>query len=102
MATKRGVLDAFGMAIATEPHPDALHTDGAVDRRCHAGVHARLVWPLALPIAILLPALDDLDEALTGRGAAAVGVEHPRDDGVGVLGGEPGEQRDRVLVGAVR
>jgi hypothetical protein len=102
MAKKRGLLDAFGMAIAAEPHPDPLHADGTVDPRCHAGVHARLVWPLALPIAILLPALDDLDEALTGRGAAAVRVEHPRDGDVSVLGGEPPEQRDRVLVAAER
>jgi hypothetical protein len=47
-------------------------------------------------------AADDLGEALTDRGAAALAVEDPSDGGVVVAGGEPGEQRDRVLVGADR
>ena len=39
---------------------------------------------------------------LRGRGAAALGVEHPRDGDVSALGGEPPEQRDRVLVAVER
>jgi hypothetical protein len=38
----------------------------------------------------------------TGRGAAALAVEDPSDGGAVVVGGEPGEQRDRVVVGADR
>ena len=45
---------------------------------------------------------DDLGEALAAGGAAALAVENPGDGGVVVVGGEAGEQRDRVLVGADR
>src|SRR5215212_6880106 len=45
---------------------------------------------------------DDLGEPLAGGGAAALAVEDPGDRGVVVVRGEPGEQRDRVLVGADR
>jgi hypothetical protein len=45
---------------------------------------------------------DDLGEPVTGRGAATLAVEDPSDGGVVVVGGEPCEQRDRVLVGADR
>ena len=41
-------------------------------------------------------------EPLAGGGAAALAVEDPGDRGVVVVGGEPFEQRDRVLVGADR
>ena len=45
---------------------------------------------------------DDRGEALAGGGAAALAVEDAGDRGVVVVGGEPFEQRDRVLVGADR
>ena len=45
---------------------------------------------------------DDRGEPLAGGGAAALAVEDPGDRGVVVVGGEPREQRDRVLVGADR
>ena len=45
---------------------------------------------------------DDRGEPLAGRGAASLAVEDPGDRRVGVVDGEPFEQRDRVLVGADR
>jgi len=45
---------------------------------------------------------DDLGEPLAGGGAAALAVEDLGDCGVVVVGSEPREQRDRVLVGADR
>ena len=45
---------------------------------------------------------DDRGEALAGGGAAALAVEDPGDLAVVVVGGEPVDQRDRVLVGADR
>ena len=45
---------------------------------------------------------DDRGEPLAGGGAAALAVEDPGDLAVVVVGGEPLEQRDRVLVGADR
>jgi len=48
------------------------------------------------------PADDDLGEPLAGGGAAALAVEDPGDRRVVVAGGQPSEQRDRVLVGADR
>src|SRR6188472_2286261 len=45
---------------------------------------------------------DDRREPLAGRGPASLAVEDPGDRGVGVVDGEPLQQRDRVLVGADR
>jgi hypothetical protein len=45
---------------------------------------------------------DDRGEALAGGGAAALAAEDAGDGGVVVVGREPAEERDRVLVGADR
>src|SRR6478672_2873746 len=45
---------------------------------------------------------DDGGEPFAGCGAAALAVEDPGDPAVVVVGGEPADQRDRVLIGADR
>ena len=60
-------------------------------------------WLVCGDLAVAAQAADDdRGEPLAGGGAAALAVEDPGDRAVVVVGGEPSEQLDRVLVGADR
>ncbi|MGH3266840.1 MAG: hypothetical protein ACRDNS_33225, partial [Trebonia sp.] len=80
------------------PHPDPLRADGAVDQRCHPGVTALLVWLLALPIAILLPAPVD-ESPLTLQGDALPVVAGDALVGAGLLAARRGHTSAGVVAG---
>src|SRR6266545_679876 len=60
-------------------------------------------WLVAADTPVVAQALHDRGgEAQAAGAAAALAVEDPGDDGIGVVGRQPADQRDGVLVGADR
>ena len=93
------LVDAFGVATVIKTCPDPpQNAAGPAGQRRHPGLTALLVWLLALPISLLLPALVD-ESPLTLQGDALPFVTGGALVGMGLLAARRGHAGAGVVAG---